>query len=171
MAPCLRLFPALFVALTVWAAWTLYEGTDPFAVAKTVFFVVAYGVNLVIAFCGFSALAGFGQAWSLSAEEQFYLVWPTLLWLSLRKGLTSRQIACFLLAALATVNAYRPFLWSGHDSWVRLYFGPDTHADPILVGCALALLVEGKQVVMIGSKAVALAVLLWVHPYASLVGL
>ena len=85
------------------------------------------------------------------------------------EGSSTRQIACLLLAALAAVNVYRPFLWSGHDSWVRLYFGPDTHADPILVGCALALLVDGKQVVLVGSKAVALAVLsVGIRRYASL---
>lgn len=78
----------------------------------------------------------FVHLWSLSVEEQFYLLWP----------------AAFLLLSKKRPGAVRPFLcaaicasvcWSiyiGVDgTWQRAYFGSDTRAQAILMGCLLAL--------------------------------
>jgi peptidoglycan/LPS O-acetylase OafA/YrhL len=83
------------------------------------------------------------HTWSLGIEEQFYLVWPVLLVLLLRArtrrghrltvplvvavlGIAASTCACVVLTRL-------------HADPSRLYFGSDTRALAVLVGCAVAL--------------------------------
>jgi peptidoglycan/LPS O-acetylase OafA/YrhL len=79
-------------------------------------------------------VAGVGHYWSLSQEEQFYLVWPPLLVLLLRRRVNSRWLLAGLLLAALAVMAHRTSL---HNS-LRLY-GPDARSDGMFLGCALAV--------------------------------
>lgn len=75
-----------------------------------------------------------GHTWSLSAEEQFYLLWPFALALVFRRG-----AARWVVAAVVAVTAWRvalAFAGSGPD---RIYNGFDTHCDGFLIGCLLGL--------------------------------
>jgi peptidoglycan/LPS O-acetylase OafA/YrhL len=84
--------------------------------------------------------------WSLSVEEQFYLLWPLLLaaCLPLARG-GRRPWLTTVLAALATGGAAAS-LWRmralGHGAAgvSRAYFGTDSHSGALLAGCAAALL-------------------------------
>jgi peptidoglycan/LPS O-acetylase OafA/YrhL len=70
--------------------------------------------------------------WSLSIEEQFYLAWP-LVMLS-----RSRHLGWIALGLALASATWRAGLY-GHVHFTRLYRGTDTHADGLLLGCALAL--------------------------------
>src|SRR5579859_506753 len=76
--------------------------------------------------------------WSLAIEEQFYLVWPLLLWL-LRRRLNASYlwIAVTLLGAAGSAVAMG-LLYQSHDP-SAVYYGTDTHASALLIGAALAL--------------------------------
>ncbi|MFP5206184.1 MAG: acyltransferase family protein [Acidobacteriota bacterium] len=74
-----------------------------------------------------------GHFWSLSIEEQFYLVWPSLLlFFGLRR--------CRTIAALGaiTVATYRFAFWS-HYRHGLLNTRTEVRADALLIGCLLAL--------------------------------
>jgi len=80
--------------------------------------------------------------WSLAVEEQFYLVWPVVLWLAVRRfgrrGLRTLSIVGALASTtLMAAIAVSQNLPAGGDA-SRLYFGTDTHAVGLLVGAALA---------------------------------
>ncbi len=79
-------------------------------------------------------------AWSLSFEEQFYLLWPPLLaWLAARVRNPVRLAA--LIASLALVAwAYRVALLQAGIHPARLYYLVDTRADGLLLGSALGVL-------------------------------
>ncbi|MGH8199376.1 MAG: acyltransferase family protein [Steroidobacteraceae bacterium] len=77
-----------------------------------------------------------GQFWSLSVEEQFYLLWPAaLLMLGKRRG----AILCALLLLLAP--AFRTL--SLHGLWpTSPSFSFESQCDSIACGCLLAILRE-----------------------------
>ena len=144
-----RLLPALSVLLAVVAAWvTLLDRPQLSALRGVVVAAVGYVTNWwLIAqhrsyFAQFGPPSPLGHLWSLAVEEQFYLVWPWLLWLGLRwtrgrPGTRSRLAAATaLLAALSAIEMatlYRP----GYDP-TRIYDGSDTRAFALLIGAALA---------------------------------
>jgi peptidoglycan/LPS O-acetylase OafA/YrhL len=144
-----RLLPALSVLLAVVTAWvTLLDRPQLSALRGVVLAAAGYVTNWwLIAqhssyFAQFGPASPLGHLWSLAVEEQFYLVWPWLLWLGLRwtrgrPGTRSRLAAAtVLLAALSAIEMamlYRP----GYDP-TRIYDGSDTRAFALLIGAALA---------------------------------
>ena len=88
-----------------------------------------------------------GHTWSLSLEEQFYLVWPLLLYGMLRLGLSRRQIVLVVIGGIFASALLRLGMRHQHqifdlpkvDSF-QMYAGLDTRADCPLVGCLTALL-------------------------------
>lgn len=74
--------------------------------------------------------------WSLSVEEQFYLLWPAVLFFCGRRN----ALRAAILGALACVVA-RSVFFSYYD---RLWFNLHTEvrADALLAGCILAIAIE-----------------------------
>ncbi len=82
-----------------------------------------------------------GHLWSLSLEEQFYLIWPTAMIL-----IAARRRLGAVAASIAAFTAWRAFLVAtGRTNWWLIYIRPDQRMDTILVGCGLALLVGGAR--------------------------
>lgn len=128
----LRLLPALGAAIVfaVVVAALLWPrsaaDTDREALAA-----IAYVANWAVVAGSFRS-GLLTHTWSLSIEEQFYLLWPILLLILLRAG--GRRVALWsTLAIVAAVVAHRLTGVSG------AYFRTDTRADSLLVGCAVAL--------------------------------
>jgi peptidoglycan/LPS O-acetylase OafA/YrhL len=72
--------------------------------------------------------------WSLSVEEQFYVVWPLALCALLALG--GRRLSLWAtVGAIALVVVERHMI-----AGVGTNFRTDTRADSVLVGCAIALL-------------------------------
>jgi peptidoglycan/LPS O-acetylase OafA/YrhL len=139
----LRLLPALVVFVVVCCLVVAFAGPDVYerATVRGAPFVLAYVANLHQAFgWGGGRLGLFDHTWSLAMEEQFYLLWPALLaGLVVLTRRRREHAAALLLAAAFAVGLYRLWLVNGGAGWERLAFGPDTRADGLLVGCALAL--------------------------------
>ena len=86
-----RLLPALFVMLAVVTAWvTLLDRSQLPAIRGAVVASAGYVSNWwLIAqhssyFAQFGPPSPLGHLWSLAVEEQFYLIWPVVLWIGLR---------------------------------------------------------------------------------------
>ena len=79
------------------------------------------------------------QLWSLSIEEQFYLVWPLLLLVMLRSRMPRPAILALVAALAATSAVFKIVAWHSPEDWSRFYFGSDSRADELLIGCWLAL--------------------------------
>ncbi|MEA2279942.1 MAG: hypothetical protein QOK21_549 [Solirubrobacteraceae bacterium] len=92
---------------------------------------------------GRSYFAGFGRPpllqhlWSLSVEEQFYLLWPLALGLGLTRIGKRWTVRATALAALLSALAMALLFVPGHDA-SRVYYGTDTHASGLLIGALLA---------------------------------
>ncbi|TWE13352.1 acyltransferase family protein [Rudaeicoccus suwonensis] len=88
----------------------------------------------------------FDHLWSLSVEEQFYLVWPLLLialWFVTRRHTRVMAVITALLAAASFVELSM-LAKSGFDT-TRAYEGTDTRVGGLLVGAALALWLHGRR--------------------------
>ncbi|RZS91290.1 peptidoglycan/LPS O-acetylase OafA/YrhL [Motilibacter rhizosphaerae] len=143
-----RLLPALVVVLAVATVSTLVVlGRDGWS-------AIGWGAGSALLYC--SNIIGilepdvahvqiFGWAWSLSMEEQFYVVWPSLIvaaFLLRRRPLVVLSAVAAVLTVLSVAEKLSmgtPQGWNGH-----LYLGPDTRGDALLVGCLLGLALHAR---------------------------
>lgn len=141
----LRLLPALVALLCAMLAYALVAGSAPVRHQTLVSsaYALFYVGNWYMALGGEAALKTMGPlapTWSLSVEEQFYLVWPVVLVALLAARISLRRLALFVGVAAICAAGWRSWLWFHDADWRRLYFGADTRGDSLLVGCALGLL-------------------------------
>ena len=146
-----RLMPALFLLLVVVAAWVTvigpHQGADFRAAAGSaavyvnnwwlVFREVSY-------FAQFDAPGPLNHLWSLSVEEQFYIVWPLALLAGtrvvqeLRPGWIRPRLGLAILGLAAVSFALMVALYEPGADPSRVYYGTDTRAAELLIGAALA---------------------------------
>lgn len=82
------------------------------------------------------------HTWSLSVEEQFYLLWPLSFLLLLRRFALSWTTVGIILTVALGFALWRAWLTYSGAPIVRLYNPFDTRADALLIGCALAVAVK-----------------------------
>jgi len=87
-----------------------------------------------------------GHTWSLSIEEQFYILWPLSMYVVLKKfGPRVLLIGTFLLA-LASTCERGIIVGSGYElsypALARVYFALDTRIDCLLYGCLLGIFIH-----------------------------
>ncbi|SDF24298.1 Peptidoglycan/LPS O-acetylase OafA/YrhL, contains acyltransferase and SGNH-hydrolase domains [Blastococcus aurantiacus] len=162
-----RLLPAALVALaaTTVAAYLVFLGGRFRETVTDVVWAALFGANINFArqgtdyFEGTAAPSLVQHFWSLSVEEQFYLVWPALILLAFtfsgrggrRRGAhaapSRRSPALALWLLLGTVTA-ASFAWSVHAtgaSPVTAYFSTFTRAWELGVGALVAISVSRLQ--------------------------
>lgn len=132
-----RLLPALLTMLAVYAVVELALGH--LNVLRLVGLNGFYTANIFGAW--FPHLVGrtpLGDLWSLAEEEQFYIVAPPLILLVLRLRDERRLKRVLIALAFAVITERTVLTYLGAPN-LRLYCGPDTHADGLLLGAALAV--------------------------------
>ena len=129
----LRIFPAFYglilvLAVATWLGWIELDGTD-FAYALT--YTVNYYPNHPWQI---------GHLWSLSIEEQFYLLWPlTMLALRQRRALAVAVLAIFAGPLVRACIREWLFHVDPHSPLAGMSIFPAMF-DYLATGCALALL-------------------------------
>jgi peptidoglycan/LPS O-acetylase OafA/YrhL len=89
-------------------------------------------------FARFATPLPLDHLWSLSIEEQFYLVWPWLLVLGVKLIPTRRGLLVMIAAlGIASMIATGLLFHRGYDP-TRAYEGTDSRAFTLLIGAALA---------------------------------
>ncbi|HEX4219256.1 MAG TPA: acyltransferase family protein [Acidimicrobiales bacterium] len=82
------------------------------------------------------------HTWSLSIEEQFYLVWPLIVLGVLKWRRSSRPLLWVAVVGSVASALAMGFLYDGGAGLSRAYYGTDTRAQALLVGAALAVLLS-----------------------------
>jgi len=75
-----------------------------------------------------------GHTWSLSVEEQFYLLWPAIIVLAGRRRAVVFAALTVLLVPIIRLGSWELMRWSGDGIGHRF----ETVADAIAIGCLLA---------------------------------
>jgi peptidoglycan/LPS O-acetylase OafA/YrhL len=91
----------------------------------------------------FSSPSPLEHTWSLSIEEQFYVLWPLLVTVVLRRY-TSRTLLVVSLV-LGALSMAAMFLLFNPENTTRAYLGTDTRMAGILAGAALATVISPNQ--------------------------
>jgi peptidoglycan/LPS O-acetylase OafA/YrhL len=141
-----RLLPALFLVLATVSVWVaLFDASQLDQVRRQVISSAFYFANWsTIAqhgsyFARFAIPLPLDHIWSLSIEEQFYLVWPWLLLLTIRWWGTRRALLWMTLGlAVVSIVVMGLEFHPGYDP-TRAYEGTDSRAFTLLIGAALAV--------------------------------
>jgi peptidoglycan/LPS O-acetylase OafA/YrhL len=141
-----RLLPAsaLVIALTALASRIWLEplrlkdiGTD--AVASGGFFAnILFGVRSTDYLQAGQPPSPFQHFWSLSVEEQFYIVWPALLMLLLWKS-RERHTRAIVAVSILSVASLALCIWQTTQSQPWAFFGLHTRAWELGIGALVAL--------------------------------
>jgi peptidoglycan/LPS O-acetylase OafA/YrhL len=132
MRRILRIWPAFYFLLFVDLCRIPFSENSDSIIASAAFASINV-MNLNRAF-GWGAEEIIGHTWSLSMEEQFYFFWPIVI-----AAISLNPMRKILPACVLAMVVWRVTLLFNGAAAERLYNGPDTHSDPLLVGCILAL--------------------------------
>jgi peptidoglycan/LPS O-acetylase OafA/YrhL len=118
----LRLFPVFYVV------WIMCRLADPFAGSWATFFYMGDYYHALTQHYNILTVG-----WSLGVEEKFYLLWPFLLARVERDRLVKILFGVLIFEPIyrstLTLLGYRTYTW----------FAFDTHLDPIVLGCLIAI--------------------------------
>mgnify|MGYP000844607741 FL=1 len=147
-----RLLPAAYIAITgifIWATMFKSEiaATLKGDAAASIFYVSNWWFifHKISYFDSFGSPSPLKNLWSLSIEEQFYIIWPLMLIAGIKifKKRTKLSNAVFIAALCSAVLMavlYKP----GEDP-SRVYYGTDTRAFELLIGGWLAIIYPIKK--------------------------
>jgi peptidoglycan/LPS O-acetylase OafA/YrhL len=159
LARARRLLPALFLMLAIVVAWvTIFGPAQPDEFRKGVVSAIFYVNNWQQIFAEASYFARFeaegplDHLWSLSVEEQFYILWPFLLLIGVKlvherplpSGVRPRLALLTIAGAIAS-SILMAVLYKPSFDPSRLYFGTDTRAAALLFGAALAMVWPSRK--------------------------
>lgn len=123
-----RILPALYVVLTASSlcAYFVMWPTDILDYGKSVLAVLGFGSNILFwAQSGYfdtdAAMKPLLHTWSLAVEEQFYLIYPLLIWFLFRK---LRKIWADTLLLLLLVSFFAGEYYLNHDQTTAFYWFP-----------------------------------------------
>ncbi len=173
----LRLLPALIVVVIAagLAAWAFgyWDSRDWPSIFSVSFYYSNYYVARSPDFWCANLAPGYQAMWSMSFEEQFYMVWPWITIFLLTIRIRLRTVVIVLVGLIAVVSIHRAISYHGVQSWCYLFHATDSRADSILWGALLAHLWVRRREPTRGVAAagwIGLAVLLVLMPTTTLFG-
>jgi peptidoglycan/LPS O-acetylase OafA/YrhL len=141
----LRLAPAFLIYLIAVLITTYFQHPEEFSrEVKLVGLSLVYLTNWRMALGWDYSLDPTAIIWSLSMEEQFYLLWPPTLMILLSCRIKHSRIAIALALIVLAVGIHRAVLWSHGVELNRMYYGTDTRADALFAGCLIAFLAQHR---------------------------
>ena len=150
----LRIVP-LYLALVVLAlaiapAWGLATPGQAVRLRAARTWYWTHSVNVLIARAGWSATPWHtGHLWSLSVEEQFYVLWPVIVFMIER-----RTLAQLCVAIMVVVAVLRLWLVSTFGPSTAVYVLLPTRMDALTTGALIATFIEEPAQWAIARRAV-----------------
>lgn len=135
-----RLLPAFYAYLVAGAVLLWVRGMPiPWGAVGS---SALYAINYYQAFTG-AASHYLSHCWSLAVEEQFYVLWPLLLMVALRRGWALGPTLAGGILALWLLKAAYIFVFDASDEY--LYRSLETRGDQLAIGCLLAVALRSTR--------------------------
>ncbi len=135
-----RILPALLVIMIACClfGWLILLPSELQWLGRSLSWCAPFAANLYFAtqasyFARAAELNPLLHLWSLGVEEQFYLVWPVLLILAVRYGVTMRVLTAVIVTSLAIS------IWGGWHAPAAHFYLPASRAWELASGAMLAL--------------------------------
>ena len=131
----LRIWPLYFavLAVAVVLAHTVPGQSLPWYYVAGYLLFVGNWINVAFG----HPLSVCGPLWTVSIEEQFYLVWPVLMKMLERRGMIIAAAVAFLLATLSQIGVVLAGLSKGY-----IYYGSFSRSGSLALGILLALFAD-----------------------------
>jgi len=131
----LRIWPLYFavLAVAVVLAHTIPGQSLPWYYVVGYLLFVGNWINVAFG----HPLSVCGPLWTVSIEEQFYLVWPVLMKMLERRGMIIAAAVAFLLATLSQIGVVLAGLSKGY-----IYYGSFSRSGSLALGILLALFAD-----------------------------
>ena len=143
----LRIWPLYFFMIALAVLSTRFDHNQVFSWNYILGFLFFTG-NWVMVFHGFQRATFMAPLWSVSFEEQFYLLWP----LVLRKA-SAKLIRNIAIGLLVVAPLVRLVLLLHHVRGDALWFNTFARLDSIALGILLALAFHGRSTFTFGLPA------------------
>lgn len=133
----LRLYPPLIIVALAFSAVWVVSKPNPLEGLVYGGMSLMYVSNIAMTFWGVG-MGYLSHTWSLSMEEQFYLLWPPMLFAMLAVG-WKRSTMAIIVGSLACASLIG-WIFTGDE----LPYNPLTKAGGLLLGALVALLVHDR---------------------------
>lgn len=142
----LRIWPLYFFMILLAGVLSIFDRSQPLTYNYALAFLLFAG-NWSIVFRGYPEASMIGPLWSVSFEEQFYLIWPLVLRKASRTILCGTAVALFVVATIARV-----ILLQRHSNFMTIWYNSFVRLDSIAGGILLAVFLHRRTVLHIGRR-------------------
>lgn len=134
----LRIIPVYFLVVTLLGGYfVLYKGETQYAGMLPYYYL--FLANFLV-----GDIPALGPTWSLSVEEQFYLIWPALMLMLPRRWLVPALIGLIAVNVLAMMQVFQPLGVQGVRTSMLYIALPNSTYAPILMGALLAVMMHSQ---------------------------
>lgn len=140
MRRTLRIFPIYYILTLALFAYVLLFQEPLLAHIADWPYVITYTYNIKLAFVGGQS-ALMAHLWSLAVEEQFYLLWPLIIYFTPAKYYKALFVFLIVSGPLFRYLTLLglPMLSSNHDIYHATYKLPTSHLDAFACGALLCV--------------------------------
>jgi peptidoglycan/LPS O-acetylase OafA/YrhL len=140
----LRIWPLYFFMIALAGFLSIFDRSQPLGWAYALSFLLFAG-NWIMVFRGFPRAQIIGPLWSVSFEEQFYLVWPLVVRRASKRTLCHIAFGLLIVAALA-----RLILLVKQTGGETIWYNSFARLDSIACGILLAVVFHGRPTLRVG---------------------
>ena len=143
----LRIWPLYFFVIALAAVLSIVDRSQPVGWAYALAFLLFSG-NWMMVLHGLPGASIIVPLWSVSFEEQFYLLWPLAL-----RSISRTTIVRVVIGLLVVAAVARFILLLEHQGPERIWFNSLARLDSIAFGILLAVIFHGRALLRIGLPA------------------
>lgn len=147
-----RLLPAMYVMVIAVTAWiTLFDRQLVHTLKEDLLSVFFYFSNWWFIYKDVSYFETYDSPslvthfWSLAVEEQFYIIWPIIIFVLFFLFRKKQVVGFILFFLMAASTVWMGILYDPGEDPTRVYYGTDTRAFSLIVGALLAFVWPSRQ--------------------------